>query len=689
MVILVSFSQYKDTDGDFWGRDTREGYCQFRINKTTSVNYTDNGFSFQFEGVLEKTALAKSLKYTYKGKYDPDTLLFSRVNANLTAKNPTDTIHSLCASDFFPKNANCRSKAYYCRNSIDTLAQESIQYLQDFQADWKNSSLINVGNRVLGCRRPDEIDLRFDDDYKTFMCLTYNTYDEKFCSMTINCVITALEMAVQYEKDIQNCQREAEPYQYGIAFRAPFFNWQRSFEYVSTKSERDFPRYVVRKCANEYGKITLRTTSLNESHYLLECWRLGRDTIRLMTLVPTCHQFVEKCKKMIQCAEESRLCVDEVLGQETIHGFEMKLGDGAWRLDDCYHWGVRLVKKGISVYCEAIGTFQFEGQSFCESYGTVCRQLGRCLKMANCINNQTQTPIFADTLKSVGFDYPPPIRVGPWADPRDLLPTVYLCNKQHGYPHKIHFYFLRVGCYTKNCTIIRSDSAEEQIHWISGNAYQRPYMSAPQDDSPRDMFWYCQRDLFSEASCQEFDEICRRISDCISKEGMRNLTEEESEAVMDGQCYSPLPLHPDFPIIQFARGRSGTEHGLYTGEIVSMVLPLDESLIPTYLPLDYHLKSGPGYFSWLNRLYSSRFFYDRFIEDCKHAYDFFQSDLVEPFFVDRVKFLICALPMGGARDKVNPTIERGCGHIKSACINMKKCYQRFRRHFTFTTYFQQ
>ena len=57
--------------------------------------------------------------------------------------------------------------------------------------------------------------------------------------------------------------------------------------------------------------------------------------------------------------------------------------------------------------------------------------------------------------------------------------------------------------------------------------------------------------------------------------------------------------------------------------------------------------------------------------------------------MDEVNFVTCSFPVGLNRHAGNPSIAKGCGHIAKLCENMKKCYLRFRKYFTFSSLFKR
>ena len=225
------------------------------------------------------------------------------------------------------------------------------------------------------------------------------------------------------------------------------------------------------------------------------------------------------------------------------------------------------------------------------------------------------------------------------------------------------------------------------------SADQRIAIHKDWGNTPVHTFWFCKRDVFSEASCQEFERVCTNIANCVEKAAVNLGTDEphtKDPFVMDEFCYSPLPFNPDVPLPVFGQAhnthRNSKVERSYGGRQVTHIVPLEEnSYEPMYLQL-----SGQDVVRNSDKAeYQLQFFFDRFLEDCQYAFNFHHGIFRENYGADRVDFLVCTFPLGFSKHPVNPTIERGCGYVKDLCEEMKKCYVTVRDFFTFSDHFEK
>ena len=198
----------------------------------------------------------------------------------------------------------------------------------------------------------------------------------------------------------------------------------------------------------------------------------------------------------------------------------------------------------------------------------------------------------------------------------------------------------------------------------------------------------------SASSCAEFEQSCEEIATCVRDEihlRKNSLKAGTLKFEMDEECYSPLPLSSDRPLQHFLSYRHLIrlkDHPKNYGEAISHIMPLEEaSFEPIFIPFSYATTKFEQY--ELESKFNRKFFFERFLEDCKVAYQFFHGDFLEGFAMDKVDYLICSLPFGSIKSPANPTIQLGCSHIKNVCENMKKCYIKFRKYFNFSLDFEQ
>ena len=129
-------------------------------------------------------------------------------NANLTVANPSRRISNLCAEDFFERELNCRTKGYFCKSSIYPATSQVIRYIEKYDK-WNGSKIINMNGYGI-CYVTDYVTVHFHEKFKTFTC----SYDEDsfrsdYCHIHLNCLISMHEMAMQYERDVDDCRRQA------------------------------------------------------------------------------------------------------------------------------------------------------------------------------------------------------------------------------------------------------------------------------------------------------------------------------------------------------------------------------------------------------------------------------------------------------------------------------------------------
>ena len=412
----------------------------------------------------------------------------------------------------------------------------------------------------------------------------------------------------------------------------------------------------------------------------------------LIDRVDDCFKFISECKAIFDCALKTQPCDSSELGSETSFGFKTNVKPSFLEIRRCHHWGVQLLEHDGQIFCSANGEFRFDSQhNFCSSYILVCQKLLKCLtsNLTCPLGNHSISQVHAD----IFFDYPPPIA---WDldqdDPRDLIPLLYSCNRRFGYHRKIHLYFYRENCRFSNCKFPNYFSEEDQRYSTYDNADQRVAISYPYWNTPKRLVWYCRRDILSESTCAEFEQSCKEIAICVKQDFERKKITFEPNSqkfVMDGQCYSPLPLTTDRPLQHFLPlRRFYLKLSTDPGEAISHIMPLEgESFEPIFIPFSY---ATPKFqYKKYQTEFRNKFFFERFLEDCKYAYKFYQGDLLEGFNVDKVDYLICSLPFGTIKSPANPTIRQGCSHIKEVCENMKKCYINFRKYFNFSQDFKQ
>ena len=671
------------------GFDYVNSTCVMRINKNLFIPYTEMGFDLQLQGYIVKENILKGIKYGYKAWAPIETLKLYQSHRNLTVKSPSQIIRHLCAADFFRPEANCREKALFCKKSIFGSLEDEIAYISAFK-NWVESTTLAIGQSANTCITPPRLSVKFDEKHDVFVCQHQQTTtefgSETYCKFAIRCLKETHRIVSGYDKELKSCRETSKPYEYGFDNER---GWRNKFEFLRTNVSRLLPKRALKKCSNVQHQFELRSWE-SENGPMLECRRPVRNMIQNIVKVSDCHQFVTICKNMMKCVMNFKPCTDANMGEETHLGFLTRINGSLSNLPDCHHFTVDLVAHHSAIYCEAQSVFKFGNDDFCASFARACQAMVACVAKADMCQFQASGSAFiTNRFKNIAFDYPPPVPMTRRTkDLRKMIPKLYQCNKEHGFSYKIHLYFYHIVCSSPNCKNLKTLDKEEQLRAAAKFMDQQFYISYPFRNTFRTTFWFCKRSLLSKASCEDFERVCSQIAKCMTKSELQRDKETGKDSfVADDECYSPLPLDPSMPIPEIASFK-GRRAILYEGDAVSYVMPLDEEpLEPFFWPIS---RANPPqiYRTYMSQI-KQQFFFERFVEDCKHAYGFYEGNFLEGYDVDKVEYFVCSFPTGYDKDPSNPSIEKGCNHLKNLCQNMKKCYVRFRKYFNFSRHFKK
>ena len=154
--------------------------------------------------------------------------------------------------------------------------------------------------------------------------------------------------------------------------------------------------------------------------------------------------------------------------------------------------------------------------------------------------------------------------------------------------------------------------------------------------------WACKREIFSELSCEKFIKTCDRIKDCMETMKNRENSGKMMDLPLDNRCYSPLPISTLNPLPQNDKKGTGYFPGMI-GRSINYVLPLESSYPRVFKRLVYTGFETTSRSDMKKE--RKKLFFNLFLEDCRHKHKF-EGFLIEPFFVDKVDYLICSIPVG-------------------------------------------
>ena len=143
-----------------------------------------------------------------------------------------------------------------------------------------------------------------------------------------------------------------------------------------------------------------------------------------------------------------------------------------------------------------------------------------------------------------------------------------------------------------------------------------------------------------------------------------------SETVHEDTCYSPLPVSTINPNPEDNRGGPGYFPGIL-GPSLTYTLPLEKSYPRVFDRMQYK-----GYNNSIGQEIKKKrtnLFFDLFMEDCRYKHGF-EGFLLEPFYPEKINYLICSVPFGVDGLGENPLVTKGCSHMKRTCDSMKQCY---------------
>ena len=196
--------------------------------------------------------------------------------------------------------------------------------------------------------------------------------------------------------------------------------------------------------------------------------------------------------------------------------------------------------------------------------------------------------------------------------------------------------------------------------------------------------WACKREAFSNVTCSEFLRVCHEINRCL----VGNSTDMEMEktprgSVHKGTCYSPLPVSTNNPVPK------DMPQGYFPGVLgpsITFTLPLEKTFPRVFDQMQY--TGWERNISQQLKMKRTNLFFDLFMEDCRYKHEF-EGFLTEPFYVEKIDYLICSVPFGIHGLKENPMVTRGCSHMERTCEKMKECYVHHAKYFGFHAFFNE
>ena len=687
----------------------RQNQCFLQINgrRQPKIPLDSDGFTLILE-YASSEIIQKVVENAFEGVKDPKKLKFHSQNLNVTLAETRDRIYGLCAADFFPAGWSCHEKAQLCKRNIQFALKESR----------------NFRERIIGmelsknCQNAGSIQVEIYAEDKRFYCKDPLQSDhvnrKNACKLALGCKAMAYDIIERYESNLEKCQQKAGSFEYGLSIQS-----LGRIEFLKTNSSKEIPEHAKRMCLTRYSELRLEFAPLEDGWFTLTCSRSAASIISMISQVPDCFDFVAKCQDMMTCTSRQLPCYDKSFGLETPMGFKVPLNESTKLTGNCHHWAAQVYVEDHKVFCKAKGRFKFNGKDFCESYVEACQKLVKCkLDSIICVIPYYKLST-TENHKNLLFDVHNVIK---YVTAIPHMQVLYRCNKMYGH-NKVTLYFYKVDCSRNNCRSMRTMSGEDLLQQARLFADQRTN-SYTDRNSILEIIWFCKRSVISDLSCQRFHSICIALASCIwwavhhPYESSPEFLSAQDTFVMDKRCHSPLSFHPAIPLPELALSDKSFQNGaLYGGNAMTHILLMkDKSFSPSFSPIGQARRQGqqvpeqllgpglepepepkpkpePGSRAEQGQLASvtfpKSFFFTLFIEDCKRANKFFQGDLIEAMGVDEVHFIICSLPLGGNKDRVNPVVEKGCLNVKQTCEDMKNCYVNFREYFTLSNQFEK
>ena len=427
------------------------------------------------------------------------------------------------------------------------------------------------------------------------------------------------------------------------------------------------------------------------------CRRRTNGILQSLELLPSCHDFISTCIRIFKCLESLQPCHSTHYGVETDQGFMVSNEldfDRVFDAVSCYHWAVELKEDkngGGSVFCAAKQIFKVKSfPTFCESYEWMCVQILNCIKDREVCRYAPNSLTNHSIKEQVGigiynFQMPEfPER----ENPRNYVRLLYQCNLVHGFPHRVFLYFTTVSCrQIHGCQLdvfhIRDKWEFERKASNVLLMYRGATPSQTIHDKDLITMWACKRDALSSAACSQFLEICHEIKQCMVSKTL--IHDEPENLPFDDTCFSPLPVSTLNPIPDEDPGGRGYFPGIL-GASISYILPLTKEYPRVFERLQYD-----GYEKFVGidlKIRRTNLFFNLFLEDCRYKHQF-EGFLIEPYFVNKVDYLICSVPFGIHQYGQNSLVKKGCNQMRQACEDMKRCYVHHAEYFGFHSFFNE
>ena len=665
----------------FSRREEMNTTCRFWLNESRWIHINDT-IRLDFRG---EAFLHRRLKMALLWGLSPNV---SSHEMPLVQQNhfPSKSVQFNCHEHVNP-DWPCYRKIAKCRKMVTALAETVI--INNITLSQFHFETVRITDIQFICSASRQFRFHYDNQVMTCYGPEKKYALGRVLSHTFfHCVRSALHRLSVYEQDTEQCATQFHDDRvgrYGVDRGVRF-----GAEYLKKRSNVNaFPHHYFLRCAL---KLPRATVSLYYNG-VVECRRL---TVRIVTSYkkwPTCHDFVAACMAIFDCFARQSPCLSERFGWETTEGFLLDSSVKQARISSqhsCRHWGVGLTIQDDKVYCKAIRLFSLKsfGQ-FCPSYDWVCQKVLRCHQTRNqcryVADNTTRNMMWE--MPSFGIFNFPMTDLPPTNNPRDMVPKLFQCNKKYGYVSKVFLYFLTGKCdnMDRSCPtnvygILNEEEFEKRIADLVRMRYN-PSITTRFEVQHLVHVWSCKRDALSSIGCQEFWRICHQIKRCLLDGGIPG--DVSMHLPEDDTCLSPLPVSTLNPLAEGEVGGQGYHTGLL-GDSISYTLPLDRAYPRRFDTMNY---SG-----WeietketLKRKRTSLFF-SLFLEDCRYKHQF-EGFLLEPYFTEKVEYLICSVPFGILRGAENGLVSRGCRHVRQACEAMKKCYVRYAEHFGFHSFF--